>query len=183
MARGSGGGERNSLYQQPGHLLKLQLFAFPHVAPGCAAARRRARGAGQAILRRRLVSPAAWRVTDGNEIRQVATVQDLEAALDALHNGARERHRLVSIASPAGARLLIGLGGEESVLQFTNGDDPPYFASAGSSADHGVVPFLYEGEETEVERRRLIPMEDARHAASLFFETGVRPENVAWEEV
>lgn len=124
-----------------------------------------------------------WTVADGNDVRQVSSVADLETTLDGIHELARQRHRLVTIVSPEGSRLLIGLGGAKSVLQFSSGDEPPYFATLGDPKEEGVEAFFLEGEATEVARRRLIPMEGARHAAIVFFETGMRPNTVAWDEV
>jgi Immunity protein Imm1 len=124
-----------------------------------------------------------WTVTDGDEVRHVASLEELEATLDAWHERFRKRRRLVALTSPAGPKLLIGLGGTESVLQLRSGEDPPYLATIGRIEEQGVESFLYEGGETEIERRRLIPIEGARHAVALFFETGRRPDNVVWEQV
>jgi hypothetical protein len=124
-----------------------------------------------------------WVVADGSAVHRVTTVLELEAALDDMHERARRQHALATIVSPNGKRLLIGVGGAQSVLQFNQGNEPPYLTTLGASEAEGVETFEFEGQATEIERRHLIPMEGARHAAVIFFETGLKPNSVRWEEV
>src|SRR5438552_12119278 len=124
-----------------------------------------------------------WVGRGGSNFRRVASALELQAALDEINEHARKRLSLGTITSPQGARLLIGIGGPQSVLQFNQGDDPPYLITLGDPDAEGVEKFFFEGQETEVERRHLIPADDARRAALAFFETGSKPDGVRWEEV
>jgi hypothetical protein len=130
-----------------------------------------------------MTTKAEWVITDGSDVRRITTISELEAALDQMHERARQRHSLATIVSPDGARLLIGLGAAQSVLQFNRNDDPPYLTTIGTPDLEGVETFFFAGQETEIERRHLIPAEGARHAAAIFFETGLKPASVRWEEV
>ena len=129
------------------------------------------------------VDDGRWTITESGEVRHVTTVTELEAALDAIHERVRNQPCLATIRSPAGDELLIGLGGDLSVLQFTHDDDPPYWVTVGDPEAEGLTAFVFEGEETEILRRHLVPAEDARKAAMVFLESGVMPKSVRWEEV
>ena len=124
-----------------------------------------------------------WTITESDEVRHVTTVTELEAALDAIHERARKHPCLATIRSPAGDELLIGLGSDLSVLQFTHDDNPPYWVTVGDPEAEGSTAFVIDREETEILRRHLIPAEDARHAALGFLEAGAIPRSVRWEEV
>ena len=124
-----------------------------------------------------------WTVTESGEVRHVTTVTELEAALDAIQERATDQHCLATIRSPAGDELLIGLGGDLSVLQFTHDDELPYWVTVGDPEAEGITAFVFEREETEILRRHLVPVDDARHAAVVFFEFAVMPTSVRWEEV
>jgi len=124
-----------------------------------------------------------WTIAASGEVRHVTTVTELEAALDAIHERSRDRPCLASIWSPAGDELLIGLGSDLSVLQLTHDDNPPYWVTVGDPEAEGVTAFVFERHETEIQRRHLVPAEDARHAAVVFLESGVMPRGIRWEEV
>ncbi|MGA8636256.1 MAG: Imm1 family immunity protein [Candidatus Dormiibacterota bacterium] len=129
------------------------------------------------------VDDGRWTITESGEVRHITTATELDEALDAIHERATDQHCLATIRSPAGDELLIGLGGYLSVLQFTHDDNPPYWVTVGDPEAEGITAFVFEGQETEILRRNLVPPEDARHAAVVFFESGVMPRSVRWEEV
>ena len=87
------------------------------------------------------VDDGRWTITESGEVRHVTTVTELEAALDAIHERvepALPRNDQVS----AGDELLIGLGGDLSVLQFTHDDDAPYWVTVGDPEAEGLTAFV-----------------------------------------
>jgi len=124
-----------------------------------------------------------WTISNGAATYAAETSAAFEAILDSVHEQAQHRPLIATILSPHGWRILIGLGGPESVLQFDYQDSSPCVVTLGDPGRDGVESFDFEGQETEVPRWNLIPAEGARHAALEFFETGVRPDTVAWEQL
>jgi hypothetical protein len=118
-----------------------------------------------------------------NESVPVHTVQELDERLDELDRQARASQPLVAgLERPDGAALSIGLGRDRSVLNYMSSPDPPYFTSHDEEADtDGTVVFFYYGHWSEFPADAAVPMADAREAARRFFETGERPDNIAWQ--
>lgn len=133
--------------------------------------------------RLRLKTERQWPFQLDREKYAIGSLPELEEVLDTAQRKSAGRGRIAMITSPDGPRLDVGVGLSESFLQFTQGDDDPYLISVGSVDTQGVEVFSLEGHETEIPRRNLIPVESARHAAAVFFQTGVRPASVGWEEV
>ena len=124
-----------------------------------------------------------WFVVDHGQLHAVKSGLDLDSALQEIHKAAHTDPRLVTIISPNRARLLIGLGAARAVVQFSRGDDPPYMVTVGPSEEEGTTTFSLDGEKTEIPRRNLVAIEEALHAARVFFETDSRPGDLRWEEV
>lgn len=116
--------------------------------------------------------------------RPVKTRGELQEILDSLHLqfSTAPEPVLAEIEGPTGDSLAIGLGRELSVLNFISASrEPPYFTSVGSQAPTGEVAVFRFGDEwTEIPAEHLIPVDVAREAAYLFFETLSRPDSVEW---
>jgi hypothetical protein len=98
----------------------------------------------------------------------------------------RGRLAIVTLESEAGATTLsIVVGGEETVLAFAAGLDPPYFVSQGASDEEETYLecYLHFEHYTELSRNHVIPFSVGEQAAYEFLETGVRPQCVQWQEV
>lgn len=92
----------------------------------------------------------------------------------------------MSLVSPAGDCLSIGVGRDESVLGWTGASlDPPYFASKGTiESVEPVVMFFAEGDHwTEFPRHEAILWARAVEGVRRFLETGELPDNVDWQEI
>jgi Immunity protein Imm1 len=102
--------------------------------------------------------------------------------LDAAPGVVVARQLSAGLERPDGAALSIGLGRDHSVLNYMSSPYPPYFTSHDEEADtDGTVVFFYYGHWSEFPADAAVPMADAREAARRFFETGERPDNVAWQ--
>lgn len=124
---------------------------------------------------------ASW-----GEVPEVAlgTVEELDRLLDQLQSEHSESPVLVMVELTAsGDSLMIGLGKEDSVVNFVSGSgNPPYWVSVGPHEEHDLVVFDFMGSHTEILRRHLIPVSLARHAMRVFVQTGTLCPNVQWEE-
>lgn len=113
---------------------------------------------------------------------EVTSLQELDDLLDRLEEEAERGDPLiVGLEMPNGASLSLGLGRSESVLNYVDSPDPPYYSSLGDEGAEGSIVFYLDGHWTELPRSAAIPIEDAREAMRRFFETGKRPENVRWQ--
>jgi hypothetical protein len=127
-----------------------------------------------------------YRVVWGRDrAQEVDSPAGLDALLDkiATESELEEKPRLVSVNLPDGTSLAVGLGRDESVLNFVSASaDPPYFTSKGTnSRDDKVVHFYYQDSWTEFPVKNLITISQAREAVRLFAKDGRRPQNVEWE--
>jgi hypothetical protein len=103
--------------------------------------------------------------------------------LDRLTAEDAARPSIAVVVSPSGKNISLGLGRELTVVEYQASADPPYYASIGDEAARGLVTFDYGGEETEIERRHLVPIKAARRAIAEFLKSDERPGNLKWEEV
>lgn len=117
-------------------------------------------------------------------ILEIDDQRTLDRALDSIAKEA-EKPLIVELVGRTGARLGIGLGMPTSVLAFNPSDDPPYYMSRGSrsSPRDDIIVYYFQGHWTEFPVTAVVPIEDAREAARVFFLTDERPSNVDWEEV
>ncbi len=103
--------------------------------------------------------------------------------LDRLTVEAPARPLIVVVVSPSGKNISLGLGRELTVVEFQASADPPYYASVRDEAARGLTTFEYDGEETEIEQRHLVPIDAARRAVTEFVKSNARPVGLRWEEV
>ena len=124
------------------------------------------------------------RVAWEGKVERASSIEDLERLLDRIAADYPGDSAVLATLTrdDTGDSLKIGLGRPLSVLEFMSGSlEPPYFASVGTVQDDGSEVYHYDGEWTEIPRRNLIPLVEARRAARRFFLTGERPDEVAWE--
>lgn len=80
--------------------------------------------------------------------------------------------------------LTVGIGGRQSVLNYQESLDPPYFSSRGQiDEDEPTECFSYGGHESEIRARNLISKSAALAALVEFLRTAQRPIGVHWDEV
>jgi len=112
--------------------------------------------------------------------------QELDKTLDALACQAEyDKHPLiVELVQPNDATLSIGVGRDESVLNYSRSPDPPYYTSLGDQDqdESDVVAYYYYGHWSEFPRRSCVPNDKAREAARRFLTDGERPNNVRWTQ-
>lgn len=81
----------------------------------------------------------------------------------------------------SGLGLDIGLGLEETVVNFAYSLDPPYFTSLGDTKRQGIISFCCGNEETEFLARNAVPIEKGLAALAWFVEHRSKPNNLKWE--
>ena len=126
-----------------------------------------------------------WESLAGAEIGSLSA---LEETIDDLQRNAENASPIIVEAERAdGKALSIGLGREEAVLSFTPASKkPPYYVSSAGrqgSEDEETVVYHFYGQCTQVPRRFLVPMKDAREALRIFWRTGELTNDIVWEEV
>ncbi len=120
--------------------------------------------------------------SDGFEITDLI---EFDQVLDQVHSNALDSLPTIVSIEMHNALVYIGLGLEQSFIHFmSSNNEPPYFASVGDKDLDGVIEFYLHGNHhTDIQRKNLIPLDKARFIVKEFFQTGIRPEIVAWEEV
>jgi hypothetical protein len=123
---------------------------------------------------------------DVSEVRAVRTAEELDELLDELHQQYVQNPSRVSIQHSGGATLSVGLGRDVSVLDYIGPapEWPPYYISRGdlTPADE-EVDWMYCEQHTPCLCGDLVPLEVAREAARVFFESGRLARAVSWEQV
>ncbi len=123
-----------------------------------------------------------WRA----QSHRIESVDELDSILDRIAQASDGMLPVLIelVRPPGGESLKIGLGGPRSVLEYMSGSqEPPYFVSIGQREESGCEIYLFDGEQTEIPRKHLIAVEDARRAARVFFTTGELPKDVQWESI
>ena len=119
--------------------------------------------------------------------RTVASVDELDALLDGLHERFASEGRQVLVLVEREGRpgsLGVGLGGAMSMLSWLDLDHGEDVVSlGGGQADGGgYVAFEYAGQASEYPRSVLVPLPVAREAVRRFAATGQRPGSVRWQQ-
>ena len=120
--------------------------------------------------------------SDGIEITDM---KSFDQVLDQAHSIALNSLPTIVSVEIHNTLLYVGLGLEQSFIHFmSTNNEPPYFASVGDKNLDGVIDFYLHGSHhTEIQRKNLIPLDKARLIVKTFFQTGIRPDIIAWEEV
>ena len=125
-----------------------------------------------------------WDATKGVEVE---SLQGLDNTIDRLQKeAAQSRPILVEVIRSTGDVLIIGLGLENAVLNYTPATkNPPYYVSVreGAETTEDTVVYYFFGAHTEFPSRFLIPMQQARLALRHFVETGHLAKEINWEQV
>jgi len=116
-----------------------------------------------------------------NERHEVLSVEELNRMLDKVAADHDEKNPvLVQVRSPIGEILMIGIGGELSVLD--------HIAAAGWPARHSVgdpteetIAYRMGSYDSEMPKAYAIPYEIARKAVEHFYRTGHVLGDVTWE--
>lgn len=119
-----------------------------------------------------------------HEKKELATVEDVDRLLEALHARYRgDDPQLVTVELDGGDSLAIGVGQDRSVLNYVSGSkDPPYFTSTGELDLDEPIAFMFNGSLSEFPMRNSVPMQAAREAVKEFCTTGALSPSIAWEE-
>jgi 1,4-dihydroxy-2-naphthoyl-CoA synthase len=107
----------------------------------------------------------------------------LQAAAEAQAAG---RLNVIFLYGAHDDELTLVVGGDETVLGFTDGHgDPPYYSSEGAveGDDPVLTAYISLEHHTEFPRRYVVSMALGRSAAAEFLATGRRPASVRWAEV
>ena len=78
------------------------------------------------------------------------------------------------------SRLVVGMGGMESVLTFVDERERSYH-SLGDRYRTGTMAFLCRGQRDDFLQEMAVPEPLAIEAALEFLETGTRPSGIEWE--
>lgn len=91
----------------------------------------------------------------------------------------------MSLESPQGNELLLGIGGEFMMAQFTSsGGDVPYVcAKTKAIKARDYVEFICGGTPTQIPPELCLSVDEGFKIAEHFFETGERALDAQWVEI
>jgi hypothetical protein len=108
---------------------------------------------------------------------------ELDQLLNSLGAEAPEPTIVTLVDETSGRMLSLAVGGSDSVLNWTDENDPhPYWSSKGNDDDEGRVSFHFGNQPSEFPRTVLVDSQAARDAAQEFLATGERPA-IDWQEL
>ena len=122
-----------------------------------------------------------WGQSDRAKVR---SVEDLDRLVDQLTSEASEGLPFaVELYIRDGTGMYIVVGRQESHVEFFSAHShPPVIGCRGPWDDDDLVEFTYRGQYSELPKRFTVPISDAREALRRFFQTGKRPDNIAWND-
>ena len=120
--------------------------------------------------------------SDGLEI---SDLNELDQLLDQVHLAALNTLPTIVSVEMNNTLIYIGLGLKLSFVHLLSvSNESPYLATVGDINLKGSVDFYFHGSHhTEIQRKNLIPIDKARFIVQKFYQTGIKPENITWEEV
>ena len=117
----------------------------------------------------------------------VSTCHELDQALHKVAAGCATKRPIIVALYAHGCQVGIGLGLPESfvnIRSWEGGTPESSLITVGKDlALHGAVFFFLDKQHTEIPRRNLIPVTQARQIVREFFETGCRSTAVQWEKL
>jgi hypothetical protein len=126
------------------------------------------------------MQPVTIRTYAGADIC-VASSAELAGALRALSSEHHEEPLLVYLYPESGDIMLFGVGAAYTTIEFVTGDR--HFRSLGSLPPAPEsVPFIFQGELTEVWPEHLIPQAAGERAVISWLADGILDDSVAWRE-
>ncbi len=132
-------------------------------------------------------------------VRRIVSSEELARVIRNLPDSGSPPNRIVELETPEGGVLSLGLAGcgdsdnpgltqKLGYAQFVHATfDPPYLVPVGDSSltyeKDGVVVFRFQGTWTEISRRNCVSLEILIQMVQDFYQSGILPEWIAWEEV
>jgi hypothetical protein len=127
------------------------------------------------------MQPVTIRTFDGAPDIHVRSAAELATALKTLSRAHRDEPLLINLYGESGDIMIVGVGAAHTTIQLVPGTRDHNIRSLGSSPSAPrPVPFVYQGELTEVCPEHLIPEADGERAVIVWFESGVLDGGVAW---
>jgi hypothetical protein len=121
---------------------------------------------------------------DQDQYTEVRSLPELDHLINELSRKAQSKMPFsVELRMNPETSLSIVVGNEISHINFFSAkSSPPMVGCHGPWNDNELLEFLYRGEYSEIPRRFCVPIADAREAIRRYFLTGIRPDNVAWND-
>ncbi len=111
----------------------------------------------------------------------VRSPSELAAALKALSAEHRHEPLLIYLYGESGNVMIFGIGAAHTTIELIAGDR--HFRSLGSTPPAPEsIPFIFQGELTEVEPKYLISQADGERAALAWFEGRGLDDTIAWRD-
>lgn len=123
-----------------------------------------------------------WSLEWNGEQVPVDSAAELDGLLDRLQTEGQVEPFIVHLNSPSGTTINIGIGGEQSVLNYIAENGSASFTAVGNEEARGTVQFRLEGEISEFLARYSVPIEQARQAARYFFNNQGMTPDLTWEQ-
>lgn len=111
------------------------------------------------------------------------TLQELEQLIEQLTVQAYEQNQLigVEVCVDDDSCLLITVGREETHMEFySTAGKPLVVVCRGPWDNDELITYNHGGQWSEMEKRYCVPSMEARVALRIYFETGLRPNNITW---
>lgn len=140
---------------------------------------------GGGVMDSHLRSPSSmsWSTYDEQFVATFDGPEDAVERLRAIQVPEGEWPPIVMFAwSDNGPFLGVSVG-EEAVLTYDTSLDPPYYVSVGDPHAPGLTCVIYGRQESEFERRALVPSTTAETAIRMFLSSRERPDVLEWEDV
>lgn len=112
----------------------------------------------------------------------VDTEDELMERLRDIARTAAEAPPLVELLMADGSSLAIGVGREQSVVNYIRSPDEPDYLSKGSEAAQEPPVFYYHGTYSDFPPDAAVSAEDAYEAMRRFYRSGERPDNIQWQQ-
>lgn len=122
-----------------------------------------------------LVLKAFW---DPQAPRQVDSLAELDSVVAEV--SALAKPAMLFLEAADGRMLVVGIGGEESVLTFVESDGTT-FHSVGDVERPGVLQFWCRDQVDDFLAEMAVSAEQALEATRQFLATGRIPDSVQWE--
>lgn len=119
-----------------------------------------------------------------DQFAHVKSLEDLDRLIDGLSEEAATGLPFsIELSMNSDTALSIVIGTEISHMNFFSMISVPHVVGCrGPWNDDELLVFLYRNEYSEMPRKYCVPVEDAREALRQYFVTGVRPQNVVWND-
>lgn len=129
---------------------------------------------------------SGYLIWDADRRSEVSTVEEMDLILDRLTSEAKRVGMPIGVQLElgSGSAMTIGVGGEESHVEFLSPSDGPMVVGCrgpwqGKEGDE-IVRFSFGGEYSEIQKRYTVPIAQAREALREFMRTNLRPNSIPW---